>query len=128
MRFSTTELDLQSHSHVGFWTLQLEETVGSQFLSLRQSYRNQHSPVACERAQKPNNHGLRAQTSGLLRMPSPSEPRSLRGFFSESPRPRRFGTVCISVLVCKRFPLPLTSVLFRKSSRGAENTDCKLVA
>lgn len=41
------------------------ETVGARFLSLRQSFRDQHSPVACERALKPNNHGFRAQTSAL---------------------------------------------------------------
>lgn len=34
---------------------------------LRQSLHDQHSLRACERALKPNNHGLRTKTSGLRR-------------------------------------------------------------
>jgi hypothetical protein len=45
----------------------LRENVGIQSLSLRQSLRDQHSLRACERALKPNNHGLRTKTSGLRR-------------------------------------------------------------
>jgi hypothetical protein len=35
------------------------ETVGSQSHSLRQPFRDQHSPLACERLWQPNNRGLR---------------------------------------------------------------------
>jgi hypothetical protein len=43
------------------------EKVGFQLLSLRQPLRLQYSPVASDRAPKPNNYGLRVQTSGLRR-------------------------------------------------------------
>ena len=81
-----------TYARVSSTTLAYAETVGSRFLSLRQSRRYQYSlrlvsahrsPITTRFAHKPPDCGV----------PSGSEIRSLLPFFLQTSRLRRFGTV-----------------------------------
>ena len=76
-------------------TLDYVEKVGSQFLSLRQLFREQHSPPAHGCAEKPNNGGpSHANLRTALGSLGP-ETRSLRPSFS---KPQDFADL---VRICK---------------------------
>ena len=67
------------------WRRLEAENVGSQFHSLRQPVRVQHSPLTCETAEIPNKYGAsRANLRTAIELLSSKTP-SLRPIFSKAP-------------------------------------------
>jgi hypothetical protein len=62
----------------------LQEKVGSQFLSLRQSVRTQHSPVACKRARSPISTGFTRKAPDC-EAPAETHNSLSQAFFSKPP-------------------------------------------
>lgn len=72
----------ENHNKISYLRV---ERVRFQFPSLRQSFRDQNSLLACEHVWKPNNHGPRENTFALRPTGQDREILSLRPFVSKPP-------------------------------------------